>query len=163
MSISSACHFLSLKGDGCDYNTMRTSAKERCHVDYIICPVAGPLLRLDLFRLPRLAGVGFILCFNATHKEGSEDIITCVIMSQRCVKLSYVFLSAYCPLTATLHHNATRSGLSVRTSSRLFTPHPLASKHHIAFACPYCSQSQSADSPSSDKYALQEILSIRSS
>ena len=146
----------------------RGTKEERCHVDYIICPVAGPARLIPTsstcwrWRRRRFRHSG---CFNATHKKGSEDIIIFVITSQRCVKSSYVliFLSAYYRPTATLHHNATFTGLPVKTSSRPFIPHPLASKPYIASTCHYSSQSQSADSPSSDKYALQEILSIRSS
>lgn len=71
----------------------------------------------------------------------------------RCV-LS--FCLAYGRRTATLYHNATRSGASIETSSRLSLPHSLASRARIASACHYSSQVQSADSPSPDKYAPQK-------
>ena len=75
-------------------------------------------------------------------------------LSNCCVLLS--FCLAYCRSPATLHHNATRSSASINTSSRLSLPHPLPSKYVIASACHYSSQAQSANSPSPDKYALQE-------
>jgi hypothetical protein len=77
-------------------------------------------------------------------------------LSYRCVLLS--FCLAYRLPTATLYHNATRSGASMKTSSRLFPSHSLASKSHIASACHYSSQAQSADSPSPDKYAPRNII-----
>ncbi|KAH9040838.1 hypothetical protein EDB84DRAFT_1475539 [Lactarius hengduanensis] len=55
---------------------------------------------------------------------------------------------------ATLHRNATCRGLSMQTSNCLSPPYASTSKAHIASACHYSSQAQSADSPSSDSPSI---------
>ena len=131
-----------------------------CKADYVSRPVKTRLVPCTKLRLVDLLAKGFIV--RAVSMQHTRRVLRKLSpvcshsrgLSNRCVLLS--FCLAYGRPTATFHQNATRSGASIKTSSRLSPPHSSPSKYLIASACRYSTQARSADSPSPDKYASQK-------